>query len=72
MDELLDALYKGDKEAVNRLACDLFITKDGRCNWANISVFQAYAPCRIFALERDSCGWLIGGINYNGTIYSFG
>ncbi len=73
MDEqLLDALRKGDEDRINELACQLFIDKWGHHNRVEISKFEKYAPCRIFPLEQDSFGWLIGGIKYNDKIYSFG
>lgn len=71
-DQLLEALRMGDEDRINELACKMFITNDGHHNRVEISKFEKYAPCRIFPLEKDSFGWLIGGINYNGTIYSFG
>lgn len=58
--------------AINVLACDLFIGKDGRINMAQVNEFEHYAPCKIGPAERDSFGWLIGYICYNGRTYYFG
>jgi hypothetical protein len=72
MDELLKALQQGDEERVNALACDLFITNEGKCNWVEMNAFERYAPCKIVPLERDSFGWLIGGIKYNDRTFAYG
>lgn len=72
MDELLKALQDGDEDRVNELACILFIDREGHHNRVEINKFQSYAPCKIFPLERDSFGWLIGGIKYGDKIFSFG
>jgi len=72
MDELLKALQEGDKDKVNNLACSLLITHDGQINRPQMNEFERYAPCMIFPIEKDSFGWLIGGIKYNGKTYSFG
>lgn len=60
------------RERIDVLACDLFITKEGRINYAQVNEFEKYAPCKMFPAERDSFGWVIGGINYNGRKYYFG
>jgi len=72
MDELLAAMQAGDEDKVNDLACELFITNEGWCNRAQINEFERYAPCKIFPIERDSFGWLIGGIKYNDKTFSYG
>jgi hypothetical protein len=74
MDALLKELQKEnpDPDNVNSLACALFITTEGRPNFAQMNEFERYAPCKIFCAERDSYGWLIGGIKYNGKKYYFG
>lgn len=74
MEELLNELRKEtpDEDVINGLACSLFITTGGHVNKAQISEFEAYAPCKIYPVERDSFGWLIGGIKYNDKQYTFG
>lgn len=87
MDELLKALQEasqlpveGDEgsptalkaDQINALACELFINHAGSVNWAQVNEFEKYAPCKIIPLEKDSFGWLIGGIQYGGRTYSFG
>lgn len=72
MEELLNALQAGNEDRINDLACQLFIDRHGHPNRVEISKFQAFAPCRIFPLEQDSFGWLIGGIKYGDKVYSFG
>lgn len=74
MDELLKELQKEqpDPDVINGLACDLFITREGRVNRAAVSEFSAYAPCKIYPVEQDSFGWLIGGITYSDKRFTFG
>lgn len=72
MEALLKAMQEGDEEKVNDLACTLFITRNGEANRAQMNEFERYAPCRIYPLEKDSFGWLIGGIKYNDKVFSFG
>lgn len=72
MEELLKALQANDEELVNELACKLFITREGHHNRVEINKFESYAPCKIFPLEQDSFGWLIGGIKYGDKTFSFG
>jgi hypothetical protein len=59
-------------DKIGELASGLFITNGGHCNWDNIKKFEEMATCDIFSIERDSFGWLIGGIKYEGKIYSYG
>lgn len=72
MEQLLVALQTGDEDKVNELACELLITSSGQINRAQVSEFEAYAPCKVVCLERDSFGWLVGGIKYGNKTYSFG
>jgi len=72
MAKLLEALKAGDEETIETLACAHFITSEGRCNWTNIVAFEGFSGCHISALEKDSFGWLIGGIKYEGKVYSYG
>jgi hypothetical protein len=72
MDELLAALKAGDEEKVNYIACGLFITEHGRCNWDAISKFEEFAGCRIYPVEKDCFGWLIGGILFEGKEFCWG
>ena len=57
---------------INRLACKWFITREGRIDIGQMDEFRAYAPCKIYPVERDSFGWLVGCILYNGRKYYFG
>lgn len=72
MVQLLEALQEENADRIDALACGLFITNDGGCNWENILEFEKYANCKIYALEKDSFGWLIGGIRYGGKTYAYG
>jgi hypothetical protein len=69
---LLEALQKGDEKLVESLANELFITNSGACNYVEMNAFERYANCRIVCLERDTFGWLVGGIKYGGKTYTFG
>lgn len=74
MEELLKELQKEqpDPDVINGLACDLFITHEGRVNRAAVSEFSAYAPCKIEPLERDGFGWLTARITYSDKQFMFG
>jgi hypothetical protein len=73
MEDLIDAVKSGNESESELLACDYFITNDGRCNWANMNKFEELLPgAKIVCLEKDSFGWLIGGIKYNGKTISYG
>jgi hypothetical protein len=72
MDQLLLALQKGDEKQIDRLATQLFITRDGRLNVIEASVFQRYAPCIITVIPRRRYGYAIGKIMYNDKLYTFG
>jgi hypothetical protein len=72
MDELLAALKSGNQDLVCALANDLLITRSGQINMVEKSKFESYAPCHIYAGEKDSFGWLTGIIDYNGTKFMFG
>lgn len=65
--EMTDAELK-----VMSLANDLFITKSGQPNRAQMNEFMKYAPCAIVPGETDGFGWLTGVIHYNGRSYIFG
>lgn len=54
------------------LAAELFITNEGRCNWANMDYFEKLADCKIKPLERDSFGWLVAGIFYKKEVFMYG
>lgn len=69
---LLEALKAGDEDKVESLACGMFITNSGNCNWTNINAFEKFADCTIFGLEKDSFGWVIGGIRFQGKVFSYG
>lgn len=49
----------------------LLITKKGFCNWDNINILKS-AGYNVFPLERDSFGWLIGGISTSKGIIAYG
>lgn len=72
LQQLLKALQEGNKDAVRGLADELFITSSGQANLLAMNEFERYAPCRIYAVERDSFGWLIGCIAYNDKKFYFG
>lgn len=74
MDELLKEMQKEtpDEDVINGLACSLFITSGGGINLAQVNEFEKYAPCKIYPVEKDSFGWLIGGIDYNDKNFTFG
>lgn len=73
MRDLMAAIKISDKEKVDNIACRLFITDNGQCDWGNIRAFELLNPgIGIFAIEEDSFGWLIGGIRYENKVFSYG
>jgi hypothetical protein len=51
------------------LAETVLITSSGACNWAAHEVLRAHGY-DVFCAERDSFGWLVGGIQTaKGVIY---
>jgi hypothetical protein len=49
----------------------LLITSGGFCNWGNIDTLKDNGY-NVFPLERDSFGWLIGGISTTKGIIAYG
>jgi len=72
MSKLLNAIKEDDKADINALACGHFITSDGHCNWENMKAFEEFSGCVFFPIEKDSFGWLVGGIKYGKRTYSYG
>lgn len=70
--KLVDALNAKDEEAVDNIASGLLITNSGNCNWTNINALEKAISCKVVALEKDSFGWLVGGIKYNRRTYPYG
>jgi hypothetical protein len=68
--EVLSTNHELVKEASSLAEC-LLITNEGRCDWANINqlISKGYP---VYALEKDRFGWLIGGIDTQRGIISYG
>lgn len=58
-------------EKISGLAEDLLITSNGFCNWGNIETLKNKGYS-VFPLERDSFGWLVGGISTSKGIIAYG
>lgn len=58
-------------EEIVGLADDLLITTNGVCNWTRINMLKNIGY-NVFPLERDSFGWLIGGISTSKGIIAYG
>lgn len=71
-EELLAALKASDFTKVDALASELFITDGGRCEWKKMKEFENFANCKFFAGEKDSFGWLIGGILFEDQAFYYG
>lgn len=56
---------------ISSLAEMLLIDKNGGCNWNNIESLKA-AGYSVFAIEKDSFGWLIGGISTDKGVIAYG
>jgi hypothetical protein len=72
MDLLLVALEQYDEDKVESLASSLFITDKGNCNWTNIKAFERLSGCVIFGADKESFGWLVGGIRFKGKVFIYG
>lgn len=71
--KLVSAVKLEDTELVNELASGTLICNDGGCNWTTINELERQLPgLKVVALEKDSFGWLVGGIKYEGKVYSYG
>lgn len=74
MNELLDALRRGDPVAINKYAMLLLVTKDQKLNKAQANEFERFAPCLIQDWTSDifktTC--YVGTIVYNNKVYGFG
>jgi hypothetical protein len=57
-------------EIVN-LADDVLITKQGKCNYKNISILENH-NFTVFPIEVDSFGWLSAGIQTNKGVIIYG
>ena len=56
---------------ISLLADDILITPSGFCNWENIHLMEDHGY-QVFPLERDSFGWLVGGIRTEKGIIAYG
>lgn len=45
--------------------CDKYLISQGDCDWNNIRKLEEYGY-NVFAIEEDSCGWLIAGLRKDG------
>jgi hypothetical protein len=57
--------------AAGALAETVLITPGGHCNWDAIAELRE-AGYSVFPLERDSFGWLIGGIQTTASVLVYG
>lgn len=56
---------------ISRLADELLITPDGKCHWDHVSAITSLGyPA--FAVEKDSFGWLVGGISTKKGVITYG
>lgn len=58
-------------EEISREAELLLITIRGHCDWQAIEEL-GYAGYHVFPLERDSHGWLMGGISTSKGVIAYG
>lgn len=56
---------------ISIMAESLLINESGHCNWENIEIMKKEGYY-VFPLERDSFGWLIGGISTNKGVIAYG
>jgi len=72
MKALLDAVKAGNEDEICGMANEHFINANASNNWTNIKAFEEFSGAKIVCLERDSFSWLVGGIKYDGKMYSYG
>lgn len=68
-------LQNDDHENVSEigiLADDYLITEDGNPNGSNIEFVRSFGEFDVFPVERDSFGWLLGGIQTSKGLIIFG
>jgi hypothetical protein len=58
-------------EEISGIAESILITQTGYCNWENIYKLENLG-FHVFPLERDSFGWILGGISTNKGIITYG
>jgi hypothetical protein len=68
-ENILDSNHELVRLASN-LACELLIDSNGRCNRENMEKLENLGY-PVFPIEKDSFGWLIGGIGVMGGIITF-
>lgn len=56
---------------IEALASHLLINECGECNWMNIDVLEENG-FSVIPIEKDSVGWLIGGIVTTKGIITYG
>lgn len=56
---------------IEGIACDVLIDSNGQCNWANISILKSVG-FNVIPIEKDSFGWMIGGIVTKKGIITYG
>jgi hypothetical protein len=70
-----DSTYDEDEYITNTeagsLASSILIDQDGNCNWDNIHILEKNG-FSVFPVEKDSFGWLIGGIATKKGIITYG
>jgi len=64
-------MYHPLVDEISGLAEELLITSNGFCNWGNIETLKNKGYS-VFPLERDSFGWLVGGISTSKGIIAYG
>jgi len=67
-DSETDFVENADIEAA---ACSVLIDEDGQCRWDCIHVLET-AGFSVIPIEKDSFGWLIGGIVTTKGIITYG
>ena len=56
---------------IQSIAEDVLITEKGECNWENIKILQKN-NIRVFPVEWDVGGWIVGGISTTKGIITYG
>jgi hypothetical protein len=64
--DVVDKYFKIVEDLANK-----FLVIDGECNLANIELLDD-CGFEVYAVERDSFGWLVGGIETSKGVIMFG
>jgi hypothetical protein len=74
MDELLEALRKGNAYLINYYALEILVTRSGTLNKAAVQEFESYANCQVVEWQNTTFRRrpYLASIKYGDAEYGFG